>query len=994
MAQFIRKFSALLAVMLVLICSLLIKISSAMSQPMALLASQTFPAQSAPVISNVVVSLSNVAPFDKFESHFDVTTVAQNLDLPFEPNPPLGLPIGTGINVDGVFSHDNWTTVITQPAFLEQPYTHTLVSGRDHFTPSGPPHWTVRFAPQQIGNWQYRLRAQDAGGTTFSPVFTFTVSGVSSNPYVQHGFLRVVQRDRRYFEFQDGTPFVGVGYNAGFDSTASVEQKMQLYEQYKMNFMRMWLSGAGINGSQWTSWASHHLSNDGYLPGVLFDTQNTFNGADVAMKLDGTNPCYFMDFWQGGIPVEPDTRYRVTARVKLSSVTGPAGSGAYGFVVKQGGWLGTACDQANQGTLITAPITGTTAWITVTGVYTTAWDQHWLDNLYFVRQNATGGSVAIDEAHVWRDNDPNQIDLLREPNANSHLYFDPMNSAKWDKFIESAQQHGVYLKLVIDEKNEWIKNHLAANGTITTTASNDNFYAAPDTKVRWLQQAWWRYLIARWGYSTAIHSFEYINEGDPYNGHHYEVTNAFARYVHQNDPSQHMVSTSFWSSFPNQEFWSNPIYPDVDYADLHAYISTGWGRDASFLDATRVETRMQYVRSGNASVHITGTDHTDYAIVPRGLVIRGPGEWIIRYWMKASAFTANCSGTGGQQRVHWLVDGGPYWGGTEGFVPNNAQGQYWNCTSPAGTFDWTLFRSDRDRDGNVLTDSLRLILTDTLPHEISLRIENPSGTGGNAWIDDVELVSPSGEVVPVIGQFDITPMDNDTAWFNRAYADLWGGRSPVGAHKPLVRGETGVDFVGNQNWNPALNNDTIGVWLHNNVWGQINPGGMADLMWWAAETIDQNAGTGHYTHIYTNYLTYRNFMADVPLNNGLYRDADALTSDPQLRVWGQRDDANGRMHLWAQNTQHTWQRVVSGTLISPVNGVITLTNMPNAAYQVTWWNTYSATEPIFLTQTIPASGTLSLTLPSPLQDDVGIKIEWAGIYMQKAFLPIMLRQDW
>jgi len=34
------------------------------------------------------------------------------------------------------------------------------------------------------------------------------------------------------------------------------------------------------------------LSDDGYLPGVNFDTQNTFNGADVAMRLDDANRCF------------------------------------------------------------------------------------------------------------------------------------------------------------------------------------------------------------------------------------------------------------------------------------------------------------------------------------------------------------------------------------------------------------------------------------------------------------------------------------------------------------------------------------------------------------------------------------------------------------------------------------------------------------------------------------------------------------------------------
>ncbi|MBN2241418.1 MAG: hypothetical protein JW793_01915, partial [Acidobacteria bacterium] len=45
-------------------------------------------------------------------------------------------------------------------------------------------------------------------------------------------------------------------------------------------------------------------------------------------------------------------------------------------------------------------------------------------------------------------------------------------------------------------------------------------------------------------------------------------------------PNRHMVTTSFWHSFPgysaqtNTGFWGSPKYPNVDYADVHAYIST------------------------------------------------------------------------------------------------------------------------------------------------------------------------------------------------------------------------------------------------------------------------------------------------------------------------------------------------------------------------------------------------------------------------------------
>jgi hypothetical protein len=950
-------------------------------------------AASAPVIRNVNVVTPNVARYEKFEARFDVTTGATNPSLPFDPNPPPGLPPRVGISVEAQFSRDNWSTFITQPAFWDQPYTHTVRDGKDHFTPSGPPRWTVRFAPQQTGVWQYRLRAQDAGGTTFYPAsgaLTFTVSGESANPYTRHGFLRVSSTDRRYFEFQDGAPFIGVGFNDGFSNAANVEQRLQQYEQNKMNFMRVWVSGAGINGSQWTSWASHHLSPDGYLPGVSFDFQNTFNGADVAMKLNSSNPCFFTDFWQGGVPVEPSTPYRLTARVKLSNVTGPAGAGTYGFVVKQSGWLGTDCDKANQGTPITPPVVGSTGWITVTGTYTTTASQYWLDNLYLTRQNATGGAVYVDEVRVWRANDPAQVNLLREPNANSHLYFDPMNSAQWDLFVQSAEQHGVYLKLVTDEKNEWIKNHLTASGAMTTAASNNNFYAAPNTKVRWLEQAWWRYLIARWGYSPAIHSFEYVNEGDPYNSYHYEAANAMARYFHQTDPSHHLVTTSYWAAFPNIEFWSNPNYLDVDYADLHAYISTGWGLTASFLDPSRVETRPQYVHSGQASAHLAGADNSGQAITPRGLVIHGPGEWIVRYWMKANNFTANCpfNSTGGMERVRWQIDGGKYGkppntGPWEGVIPFNNEGKDFICTSPAGTFDWRQFRSDRDRNGNLLSAQYRLVLSDSQPHEISLRIENSNGAGGDAWIDDVELVSPSGQVTPVIGQFDITPLDEDTAWYNRAYGELFGASSPVGARVPLVRGETGVDTPTAQDWNRALTQDTAGIWLHNNVWGQINAGGMYDLMWWAAETIPPS--------LYPNYLTYRNFMDGVPLSNGFYRDIGAQTSNLNLRAWGQRDDVHGRMHLWVQNIQHTWKRVVSGPPVTPVSGSITISAVPGGVYRVEWWNAYQAQNPVFLTQTVSASGTLVLPLPTSLSTDVAIKIERVrnDEALAQIFLPLM-----
>jgi hypothetical protein len=915
----------------------------------------------------------HIGKFDKFELQFDVPTSASNPSLPYDPNPPPGLQPGIGVNVDVLFTHDSWQSTVVQPAFLNQLYNHSVVGGKDHFVPTGPPRWTVRFTPQRSGNWQYRIRVEDSSGIRHYPelgsaAFNLTVSEETNSQYARRGFLRVSSSDSRYFEFQDGTPFVGVGFNEGFSTSSKVSQSMQTWEENKMNFIRVWMSGSGINGSQWTSWASHHVGNDGYIPGVNLDINNTYNGSDVSLRLGSSNPCLYGDFWQNGIPVVSNTNYTVWARVKLNNVTGPASSGDYGFVIKQAGWLDKDCNK-NNGRLITPFTRGSTDWIEVTGTYQTGSSQQWLDNLYLVLQNTNGGNAYIDEVRVWRTDDPHRVNILREPKANSHLYFDPMNSALWDMFIHSAERHGVFLKLVIDEKNEWIRNRINSSGQMVENASNNNFYASPGTKGRWLQEAWWRYIIARWGYSTAIHSFEYINEGDPYSGRHHDAANAMGRYFRENDPSRHMVTTSFWSAFPNKELWSNPNFPYLDYAGIHAYISTGWGLTANLLESHRVETNTAHVKTGNGSARISGTDNDSQAITPRGLVIQGAGEWIVRYWMKADGFTASCQhgSTGGMQRVRWLIDGGSYSGGKEGIVPGHPEGKDFMCTSPGGTYDWRQFSSDKDRNGSPIPSQYRLIINDNHPHELSIRIENGWGSGGRAWFDDIELVSPSGEVVDVMGYFNNTPMDDDTAWYNYAYGKIFGGASKVGANKPLVRGETGIDFADKQDWNRDLLKDTNGIWLHNNIWGQINPGGMYDLFWWSSETIPQR--------IYYHFQTYRNFMEGIPLSNGHYYGVSSQASNSDLRAWGQRDDHNGRMHLWIQNKQHTWKRVVNGPAIPSISGTVTIQNVPSGQYRVEWWDTYTTSNPIFRTETLTANGNLTLTLPNALTTDVAVKVQ-------------------
>ena len=946
-----------------------------------------------PTIADVQANSSTVGRYEKFELTFGITdTVASDFDWPYDSDPPSGLPASTGITVEGIFSPDNWTTVYTQPAFLYQPYTYTVHSDWDHLYPSGAPVWKIRFAPPTAGVWRYRIRATDASGATVYPVsgdVAFTVES-SDNP----GFLRVSQSDPRYFEFDDGTPFIGVGHAEGFDRLRSVQEAIEKFSRFadqRVNFFRVWMSSSSIFGSAWWPWASHHLPYDGYLPATSLTIEDAYADGDVAMKLDMDNPCMRQGMYP--IAVLPGREYRVRARVKTEGVSGPSQAGDYGFVVKLGDWLGQECASLDAGTPVTRYVTDTGgAWQIVTGTLTV--DDYFLyvlDNLYLTLTNADGGIVYVDEVWLEEQTGPDTYgpNILPKPKVNVHTYFDPIRSWQWDQILDQAAAQGVYLKLVVLEKNEWIFNRITPAGTMTTTSSNNNFYAAPETKVRWLHQAWWRYLTARWGYSTAVHSWELLNEGDPFNGHHYDHAQAFAQYIREHDPNQHLVTTSFWHSFPMDEFWANPAYPDLDYADLHAYISTGWGEYAVIPDtppAPLAYTDIADHDGSGWSVTLSGNANT-YSSNLWAFDIRGAGEWLLRYRLKLEGWAGSCDQgdeLSGPRLIWWLS--GP--NGTDpqrNVVPPRDDGLDWRCSTPITPIGWVSYDSAHTATGEQAPLEARIVIGDDLPRSITIGVQNSYGSGGAAYFDTVELIAPDGRTLSINGNIELARSHEDAALYTASYSLLRGGDSAAGAGKPLVRGEAGLDHPGGPQEELAdLALDTDGVWLHNLVWGGVNPGGMYDLYWWTDNIRDYD--------LYHHYKAFRDFMDGIPLNNGYYEDARAAAPDG-LRAWGQADRINHRGHLWIQNTEHTWRNVVDGVSPTGWGGTIVVPDVLSGTYQLVWWDTWDGT-PV-LTQTVdkPFSW-LYLSLPYSITDDIAVQWERLGSasgQVTRVYLPLILR---
>jgi hypothetical protein len=299
-----------------------------------------------------------------------------------------------------------------------------------------------------------------------------------------------------------------------------------------------------------------------------FAVRLTGNGRHIAIT--GNQP---IKTW-----LEKDTRYILRIRAKLDQVVG-TGSEPSGLVVKflNDPYSDDFLSEKNTKLLITSEgWKGTTDWQVFEVPFTNPFGRRAIAHgagLAIGLQNVSSGSICLDEIYLGEDLGEGRTgpNILFKGPLNYHLYFDQIASHLWDQVFETAERYGVYVKPVILEKNDPIYNGISrVDGLFRAIdKDNDNFYAGPGTKVRRLHEYYWRYLAARWGYCTAIHSWELLNEGNPGSRAHYDQADALKRAIDRWDRN-HMVNTSFWHSFPT-EFWRQTA---CDYADVHAYIST------------------------------------------------------------------------------------------------------------------------------------------------------------------------------------------------------------------------------------------------------------------------------------------------------------------------------------------------------------------------------------------------------------------------------------
>lgn len=492
------------------------------------------------ITTNLASYPGGVPRYEMVEVTFDAGTNATNRFLPHMAVPVAGV-VHTGVTVDGEFSQDGFSTVYRQPAFYG-PLMETELSGGavpvkgglDWIYPAGVEKWRVRFAPNAVGAWQFRLRMQDGSGTNTSQAFSFTAV---TNP-ANRGFLRVSPADFRYFEYQDGTYFPALGHNTTSSLTAinpsSNAPLVTAWGNNGIRLLRFWISTWGAFGSSWSQWTNssdlatanepqqgiHPPTTGGLALYAGLTAPSIPDGGDLFVWLNGDEqvfqpagiqfryePCRILGHENAPVPLKRDTYYRLRVRYQEHLLEGPrvAGQG-FGFAVKtftaaQGSLLwgatdATRCNYPGNGTTLANTFgTGTTpvdtshpTWRQLTNIVNSGSLDHYRYLALTLENTKSSDGQLADSGHVFihtaelrevigsvagEDTGNYGPNVLDRGDSNPHMSVAPARAYGVDLLLAQARAAGVHLRVNLNEKNDQAFWWLNTDGSLGTGVNGD-----------------------------------------------------------------------------------------------------------------------------------------------------------------------------------------------------------------------------------------------------------------------------------------------------------------------------------------------------------------------------------------------------------------------------------------------------------------------------------------------------------------------------------------
>ncbi|MCX7846850.1 MAG: PKD domain-containing protein [bacterium] len=515
-----------------------------------------------PLFVNISSNAAILPLYGTLQLRFQLLSEADNTFFRYDPTPPPGVQPAVGVSVDCLLTDPNGARLV-HPAF----FATDVIRRDNHYYETTSSAWYVRFTPTHTGVYHAWLAATDRAGSHTQYVAQFSVT---NSP--QRGFVVVAPEDPRYFRFMNGDIFWPIGPVLGSYSNAAAGG---------INFTRPWMGGRGAYSANWSRWISsaEQHGNEGFMARLTFLrhgpraelAQEIFYPQGYRMWLG------FLDNQLSG-HLEPGQRYRLKIRLRCEQIAGPYTPGyPWGFTIRTGDWpddsMTAFWQQMRARPALLPHITGSRPWHTLITNFTAEANPAYLDNFFLYLDNVTNGAVYVDEFSIRPLYDDGSLgpEIIRNPRADWHAYVEQRPCAYFDDLLAEGERYGIFHKFVVQDKNDWIPNHLVAQGIFTWPG--DGYFQPAFTKASWLQEQWWRYICARWGFSTAVHSWELCNEGPPTDPNHWRRAQEFGAFIRRHNAHPHLKTTSFWASW-QPAFWGNSnLYPDMDYADIHAYIT-------------------------------------------------------------------------------------------------------------------------------------------------------------------------------------------------------------------------------------------------------------------------------------------------------------------------------------------------------------------------------------------------------------------------------------
>ncbi len=445
---------------------------------------------------------------------------------------------------------------MTLPAFYYQDYERRKLnqvrSRSDWFYPVGNGTWKARFAPMQMGTYVATARLTDKTGTIQSDRVRFDCV-----PSSNKGFLRICEKDPRFMEFSDGTPFFAIGQNLAFIGESQYVTLTRAEEIFGKlaangaNFIRIWTGchdwamAIEAKKSAWCrSWSRENLAVP--MPGEE-NNPNTPKCVkiDKSVTVSPSHP----------VALRPNTRYILSGRFMVENTT------ALQITIGSNTWEIPSGSGAGQ-------------WQDFEREFTTDESDFWLGRMTL---------KPLGSGTIWLDNlslkeTPDSPELLWEADVNRPVLgvYNQVDCFMLDELVEAAENSGIYLILCMLTRDLYMK-HLTDDG------SNEYQQAIQYAK------KFMRYAVARWGYSTSVAAWEYFNEIDPglpTNRFYAEVGD----YLEQTDVYHHLRATSTWH--PSAK---DCRHPSLDIAQVHRYMRPG--TDEQYRDEVAVVLdRAQFLR--------------------------------------------------------------------------------------------------------------------------------------------------------------------------------------------------------------------------------------------------------------------------------------------------------------------------------------------------------------------------------------------------------------